>query len=143
MEDVDDVDRRFYSNSFLWIAIKLQQATSGYQYIFTFCIFYVIHIGDYVDSISWSNRMSTTSRHQTSTFFHIYDFSLCDVSLFGSFTSHYPASISPASRCLTVPMQIFDNIAGWLPLECPHRSTTGGQRLCYLGSVGANSIGDV
>lgn len=79
--------------------------------------------------------MSTSSRVRTSHFFHVYDFSICGVSLFGSFTSHYPAAVSSTSRCLTVPMQIFNNIAGWLPLECPHTSTVGGQHLCYLGKV--------
>lgn len=96
---------------------------------------FLLCVGQYADSIIWSNRMTPSSRHITSYYFHIYDFSLCDVSLFGSFTSHYPAVISPASRCLTVPMQIFNNIAGWLPIECPYSSTVGGQRLCYLSSV--------
>ena len=80
--------------------------------------------------------MSTTSRSLTSTYFHIYDFSLCDISLFGLFTSHYPATISVNSRCLTVPKEIFNNIAGWLPIDCPSSSSSsGGQRLCYLGNV--------
>lgn len=101
---------------------------------FYLCV-YSDNVGEYVNSITWGNRMSASSRIKTSHFFHVYDFSICGVSLFGTFTSHYPAVISSASRCLTVPMQIFNNIAGWLPLECPYTSTVGGQHLCYLGKV--------
>ena len=94
-----------------------------------------IYLDQYINSISWGNRMSSSSRLKTSAFFHIYSFSICDVSLFGSFTSHYPAVISPASQCLTVPMQIFNNIAAWLKIICPSRSSSNSQNLCYLSPV--------
>ena len=68
-------------------------------------------------------------------YFPIYSFSLCNTALFGSFTLAYPASISTTSRCLTVPMQIFNHIAGWIPLECPDSDASGHTQLCWLDKV--------
>lgn len=63
--------------------------------------------------------MSTQSRILSTTYMSIYDFSICGVSLLGRFSSAYPATISPASKCLAVPRQVFANLVGWLPLTCP------------------------
>ena len=68
-------------------------------------------------------------------YFSVYSFSLCNTALFGSLTLAYPASISTTSRCLTVPMQIFNHIAGWIPLECSDSDASGHTQLCWLGKV--------
>lgn len=87
-------------------------------------------------SIVWSDRMSTQSRILSTTYFSLYGFSLCGVSLLGRFSSAYPATISPASKCLAVPMQVFNNIYGWIPLKCP-KDDKDKHKLCSLGSVGS------
>ena len=73
-------------------------------------------------------------------YFSVYSFSLCNTALFGSHALAYPASISTSSRCLTVPMQIFDHIAGWIPLECPDSDASGHTQLCWLGKVHVPSL---
>lgn len=87
------------------------------------------------DQINWGEKMTgsyTTWRHY---YFSLYSFSVCDTSLFGSFTISYPATISTSSRCLTVPMQIFNNLIGWLPIECPTGEGSGHTQLCWLSGV--------
>ena len=88
------------------------------------------------ESIIWSDRMSTQSRILSTTYLSIYGFSLCGISLLGRFSSAYPATISPASKCLAVPMQVFNNIYGWIPLKCP-KDNKDKHKLCSLSSVGA------
>ena len=67
--------------------------------------------------------MSTQSRFLSTTYMSIYDFSLCGVPLMGRFSSAYPATVSPASKCLAVPRQVFANMLGWLPLTCPKQKS--------------------
>lgn len=90
---------------------------------------------DYVDSMIWSDKMTDQSISISSFYFHLYDFSICGHTLLGTFSTHYPAVISTTSKCLSVPREVFDNLRGWLLLDCPANGTPGRDRLCYLGEV--------
>lgn len=92
-------------------------------------------LGDIADKIVWGEKMTGLVQNWNQYYFPLYSFSICDVDLFGSFTMAYPASISTTSRCLTVPQQIFENIQGWIPMECPSNDAAGHTHLCWLGQV--------
>ena len=85
--------------------------------------------------IIWGEKMSGSYTTWFHYYFSLYPFSICDTSLFGPFTIAYPATISTTSRCLTVPMQIFNNLIGWLPIECPIGEGSGHSQLCWLNGV--------
>ena len=91
---------------------------------------------DYLDSMIWSDKMTDQSISISSFYFHLYDFSICGHALLGTFSTHYPAVLSTTSKCLSVPREVFDNLRGWLLLDCPANGTPGRDRLCYLGEVG-------
>lgn len=84
----------------------------------------------------WSDKMTDQSLSISSYYFHLYDFSICGHALLGTFSTHYPAIISTTSKCLSLPREVFNNLCGWLLLDCPANGTPGRDRLCYLGEVG-------
>ena len=81
--------------------------------------FFPSSVESLTNQIIWGDKMTGNPHTWKEYYFSVYSFSLCNTALFGSHALAYPASISTSSRCLTVPMQIFDHIAGWIPLECP------------------------
>ncbi|KNB45454.1 hypothetical protein JH06_1155 [Blastocystis sp. subtype 4] len=91
--------------------------------------------------IIWGEKMSGSYTTWFHYYFSLYSFSICDTSLFGPFTIAYPATISTTSRCLTVPMQIFNNLIGWLPIECPIGEGSGHSQLCWLNGSWDQSEG--
>lgn len=97
--------------------------------------FFPSSVESLTNQIIWGDKMTGNPHTWKEYYFSIYSFSLCNTALFGSHALAYPASISTSSRCLTVPMQIFDHITGWIPLECPESDASGHTQLCWLGKV--------
>ena len=89
---------------------------------------------EYEGSIIWADKMTDKSLSISSYYFQLYEFKVCGHQLFGTFSTHYPAVISTTSKCLTVPMEVFNNLRGWVLLDCPADGVGGKDNLCYLGS---------
>ena len=97
---------------------------------------------EYEGSIIWADKMTDKSLSISSYYFQLYEIKVCGHLLFGTFSTHYPAVISTTSKCLTVPMEVFNNLRGWVLLDCPADGVGGKDHLCYLGSVALVGLSD-
>jgi hypothetical protein len=78
--------------------------------------------------IQWAERYSTMTR--INHHLQMYNLQVCNVSIFGEYSSSWDAVIDTGSACLGLPTEFFTNLMAWIPSNCSFRSNR--KTICYL-----------
>lgn len=70
------------------------------------------------DEFEWSEHQSIPSSELRFHAFPVFHLSICEVDLFGNYSTNWPTIIDTGATCLTLPGELFDSLMVWIPSEC-------------------------
>eukprot|EP00494_Astrolonche_serrata_P030563 UN30831 len=89
---------------------------------------------EYEDKLLQGASVTFEESSKRYTRFDMFDLTLCDVYLFGEYSSRSPAMIDTGASCLGLPTEIFNVLFNWVPNECEFNGIDFANEgdVCYL-----------
>jgi hypothetical protein len=102
-------------------------------------------LGAEIYPVDWANFPPPLAEDDLTVFkADIYALSMCNVALYGTLSSSWPAIVDTGAVCLSLPAEFFDIMATWLPLVDQSCGSFGGNGVsptpCYVRQEAAGAL---